>query len=111
LATHKSAIKRARQNEARRVRNQAYKTQAKTAVKEIRLAIENNALEDARVSLSRAVSILQKVQSKGVIHKNTTSRKISRLTQQVNELAARPSEESKGEESGSPPQDPPSNQS
>ncbi len=111
MATHKSAVKRARQNETRRVRNQAYKTQAKTAVKEVRLAIENRALEEAQASLSRAVSILQKVQSKGIIHRNTASRRISRLTRQVNELAARPSEESKGEESGSPPQDLPSNQS
>jgi len=110
VATHKSAIKRARQNRVRRTRNMAYKTRAKNAISEVRLAIENKGIEDARLSLSNAISILQKVQAKGIFHKKTASRKISRLALQVNRLAATGSEEGKGEKLDSPPQDPPSTQ-
>ena len=89
----------------------AYKTSAKSAIKEVRLAIENNSLEEARSSLSKAVSVLQTTQAKGVIPKNTASRTISRLSLQVNKLAAVDSEQSRAEKLDSPPQDPPSTQS
>ena len=111
MATHKSAIKRARQNRVRKARNTAYKTSAKGAIKEVRLAIENKSLEEARSSLSKAVSVLQTIQAKGVIAKNTASRTISRLSLQVNKLAAVDSEQSKAEKLDSPEQDPPSTQS
>ena len=110
MATHKSAIKRARQNRVRRARNAAYKTNAKSAIKEVRLAIENKSFENAQSSLSKAISILQTIQAKGVIPKNTASRTISRLSVQVNRLAAMDSEQSKAEKLDSPPQDPPSTQ-
>ena len=87
-----------------------YKTRAKNAINEVRLAIENKGIEDARLSLANAISILQRVQAKGIMHKNTASRKISRLALQVNKLAATGSEEDKGEKLDSPPQDPPSSQ-
>ena len=88
----------------------AYKTRAKNAINEVRLAIQNKGIEDAHLSLSNAVSILQKVQAKGIMHKNTASRKISRLALQVNKLSASGYEEGKGEKLDSPPQDPPSTQ-
>ncbi|MBW1714952.1 MAG: 30S ribosomal protein S20 [Deltaproteobacteria bacterium] len=110
MATHKSAIKRARQNRAQRTRNMGYKTRAKNAINEVRLAIENKGIEDARLSLSKAISILQKVQTKGIMHKNTASRKISRLALQVNKLAVTDSEEGKGEKLDPPAQDPPLSQ-
>ena len=87
-----------------------YKTRAKNAINEVRLAIENKGIEDAHLSLSNAISILQKVQTKGIMHKNTASRKISRLALQVNKLAATCSEEGKGEKLDSPAQDPPLSQ-
>ncbi|TET95537.1 MAG: 30S ribosomal protein S20 [Desulfobacteraceae bacterium] len=111
MAIHKSAIKRDRQSKVQRLRNAAYKTRAKNAVKELRLAIANKKIEDAKLSLNKAISTLQKVQSKGAIHKSTASRKISRLTLQVNKLATLITEGNKEEKSGSPKQDPPSNQS
>ena len=111
MATHKSAIKRARQNRVQRARNVAYKTNAKSAIKEVRLAIENKSLEEARSSLSKAISVLQTVQAKGVIPKNTASRTISRLSVQVNKLAVMDSEQSRAEKLDSPAQDPPSTQS
>ena len=84
MATHKSALKRAKQSKIRRLRNLGYKTKAKKAVKEVRNAVANNSADEARESLIRAVSIIQKTASKGVMHKNTASRKISRLARQVN---------------------------
>jgi small subunit ribosomal protein S20 len=84
LATHKSALKRARQSRIRRLRNLGYKTKAKKVVKEVRHAVADNSADEARESLIRAVSIMQKTASKGVMHKNTASRKISRLARQVN---------------------------
>jgi small subunit ribosomal protein S20 len=111
VANHKSAIKRDRQSKVQKLRNAGYKTMAKNAVKELRLAIANKKIEDANLSLNKAISTLQKVQSKGVLHKNTASRKISRLTRQVNKLVIVSAEESKEEKLGSPKQDPPSSQS
>jgi small subunit ribosomal protein S20 len=65
------------------MRNMAYKTQVKHAVKDVRQAITDNAADQAKESLQKAVSIIQKTASKGVIHRNTASRKISRLSRQV----------------------------
>jgi small subunit ribosomal protein S20 len=86
LANHKSALKRAKQNEIQRIQNKGYKTKVKKAVKEVRTAITENTPTQARASLDKAVSIIQKSASKGVIHKNQSARKVSRLTLQVNKL-------------------------
>jgi len=87
LANHKSALKRAKQNEIQRIQNKGYKTKVKKAVKEVRTAIVENTPEQARETLDKAVSIIQKSASKGVIHKNQAARKVSRLTLQVNKLS------------------------
>lgn len=87
MANHKSALKRAKQNEVRRIRNKSYKTSSKKAIKEVRAAVADGSAEEARDRLAKAVSILQKTVSKGVIHKNQASRKISRLTHQVNQIS------------------------
>ncbi len=86
MANHKSALKRAKQNEIQRIQNKGYKTKVKKAVKEVRAAITENTPTQARASLGEAVSIIQKSASKGVIHKNQAARKVSRLTLQVNKL-------------------------
>ena len=86
MANHKSALKRARQSEIRRVRNSGFKSNTKKAVKALRAAVTNESADEAKESLVRTMSILQKTASKGVIHKNTASRKISRLARQVNRL-------------------------
>lgn len=88
MANHKSALKRARQNEVKRVRNKSYKTRVKKAVKEVRIAIAANSADPAQKSFKETVSVIQKTASKGVIHKNQASRKISRLARQLNQLAA-----------------------
>jgi small subunit ribosomal protein S20 len=79
LANHKSALKRARQNEIRRMRNKSLKTQAKNVTKSVRQAVDEKSIETARSELSSAKSVIAKAAKKGVIHKNTAARKISRL--------------------------------
>ena len=86
MASHKSALKRAKQDEVKRIRNKSYKTKVKKAIKEVRIAVADNSAEQGRQNLVKAVSIIQKTASKGIIHKNQAARKISRLTRQVNQL-------------------------
>ena len=88
MASHKSALKRAKQNEVKRLRNKGYKTRAKTAVKEVRAAVADKSPEKAGESFKSAVSIIQKTASKGVIHKNKAARKISRLARLVNQISS-----------------------
>ncbi len=88
MANHKSALKRARQNEVKRINNKGYKTRVKKAVKEVRTAISDNSVDQAKKSFVKTVSIVQKAASKGVIHKKQASRKISRLATQINQLTA-----------------------
>jgi small subunit ribosomal protein S20 len=88
LANHKSALKRARQDDFKRLRNMSYKTRMKNAVKQVRSSVANNAADEAKERLVKAIAILQKTASKGVIHRKNASRKISRLTKQVNQLSS-----------------------
>jgi small subunit ribosomal protein S20 len=88
LADHKSAIKRARQNEKRRLRNKARKTRIKKIVKGVRLAVSEKSKEAALDDLNTAKSIIDKAAKKGVIHNKTASRKISRLSRLVNTISA-----------------------
>lgn len=85
MANHKSALKRAGQNERRRLRNKAVTTRVKNVVKNVRTAIDENA-EDALERLNTAKSVIDNAAKKGVLHKKTASRKISRLSRQVNAL-------------------------
>jgi len=87
VANHKSAEKRARQNEIRRVRNKAIKTRVKGVVKEIRLAAAENS-DDAAERLNNAKSVIDKAAKYGVIHRKTAARKISRLTKEINSASA-----------------------
>jgi len=86
LANHKSALKRHRQSEKRRVRNAAIKSTVRSAVKKTRLAIAESKAEEAGASLSVTTRLLDRAVSKGIIHKNNAARKISRLTKQANSI-------------------------
>jgi small subunit ribosomal protein S20 len=88
LARHLSAMKRARQNKKRRVRNQARKTRVKNVVRDVRQAVAQKNLESAEAALKTAVPIIAQVAGKGTLHWRTAARKISRLTKQVNTLKA-----------------------
>ena len=87
MANHKSAIKRAGQSEIRRLRNKAVKTRVKNVIKEIRLAAVNGEAEGVKAKLDNAKSVIDKAAKKGVIHGNTASRNISRLSRLVQEIA------------------------
>jgi len=87
LAQHRSAMKRNRQNEKRRVRNRASRSEVKTQVKRLRTAIGEASAESARKLLPETVAQIDKAAKKGVIHRNTAARSKSRLTRQVNALA------------------------
>ncbi len=79
MANHKSALKRARQNENRRLRNKSVKTRVKSIVKSVRAADDN-----AAEKLDEAKSIIDKAAKRGIIHKRTAARTISRLAKHVN---------------------------
>jgi small subunit ribosomal protein S20 len=83
VANHKSALKRAGQNERRRLRNKAVQTRVKNVVKDVRLAVAGDA-DDAVERLNVAKSVIDNAAKKGVLHKKTASRKVSRLAKQVN---------------------------
>jgi len=84
LANHKSAIKRHKQSLKRNKRNTAVKSSLKSITKKVETAVANNNAEDAAVVLKQAVVALDKAAGKGIVHKKTASRKISRLTKKVN---------------------------
>jgi len=86
VARHASAMKRARQNEKRRLRNKARKTRVKNLVREVRRAVAQKDLEAATAALQKAVPVIAKVAGKGTLHWRAAARKISRLTRQVNTL-------------------------
>jgi len=84
VANHKSAAKRARQNTTRNTRNRAYTSKVRTAVKKLYTGIDGlksgSAKQEEVVELFKtAQSLLMKAKSKGITHRNTASRKISRL--------------------------------
>ncbi len=83
MATHKSAKKRIRTNERKRVVNQQGTTRIKSSVKKV-MATSNK--EEAEKLYKEAVSILDKGTTKGLIKKNTASRKKSSLTRHLNSL-------------------------
>ena len=83
MANHKSALKRHTQSLKNRERNRSNRTRLKTAVKSVLEAVENKDAKAAAI-LSSTVSVVAKSASKGLIHKNTAARKISRLTKRVN---------------------------
>jgi small subunit ribosomal protein S20 len=86
LATHKSAIKRNRQNAKKQLVNQMRRTRIKNLTKEVFAAVESGDQEAAQDALKRAVPVIQKAASRGTLHQNTASRKISRLSKRVNTL-------------------------
>jgi len=88
LATHQSAIKRSKQNEKRRVRNISIKSGVKTEIKTVIRALDTKDVEQSKAALTKAIPLIAKAAAKGIFHKKTASRKISRLTKKVNALKA-----------------------
>ncbi len=86
MAIHLSAVKRARQNEKRSLRNLNFKTKVKSSIRKVREAIEGKNAEESQKALSKTIPLIQKAHTKGIFHRKTSSRKISRLTLKFNAL-------------------------
>jgi len=82
----KSVLKRIRQNEAARARNRANISKHKTATKKLEAAIEKKETTAARETLPSVVAALDKAVTKGVLSKNSASRKKSSLARRINAL-------------------------
>lgn len=86
MANHKSALKRARQTIVRNMRNTALKSYTRTLVKKVEAAVSEKKIDEAKEMFRMAQKSLAKIGQKGVVHRNTAARKISRLNQLVNTL-------------------------
>lgn len=87
MANIKSAKKRILVSRANAERNKAIKSGVKTSIKKVYAAIDANDKEAAKAALVEATATIDKATSKGVYHKNTSSRKVSRLAKSVNGMA------------------------
>ncbi len=87
MAHHKSALKRIKQNKVKNARNKHVRSTLKTFVKRVREAVEKKDAVAAKELLAAAIPIIDKAATKGVIHKATSARSVSRLTKLVNTLA------------------------
>lgn len=87
MANIKSAKKRILVIQTKTERNKAAKSKVRTFVKKVYAAIEANDKAAADTALKEAISEISKAASKGIYHKSTASRKISRLTKAVNKIA------------------------
>lgn len=87
MANIKSAKKRILVNDTKAARNKAIRSSVKTAIKKVDAAVAVGDKTLAQANLKNAITAMDKAASKGVYHKNTTSRKISRLTKAVNGIA------------------------
>lgn len=83
MPQHKSAIKRVRQNEKRRQRNQSQLSKMKTLIKK---ALQTTEEEEAEEAVREATSYLDKMASKGLVHDNYAARKKSKLAEHRNNL-------------------------
>lgn len=87
MANIKSAKKRILVNETKAARNKAIKSKVKTAVKKVEAAVAAKDAETAKTALRAAIVEISKAGTKGIYHKKTVSRKISRLSKAVSSIA------------------------
>ncbi len=88
MANLKSAKKRIRSNERKRLRNVRVKSTIKTEIKKVEQAISDGNLEAAKAQFSEMASVLDSAATKGIIKKNTASRKKSRIAKKINAILA-----------------------
>jgi small subunit ribosomal protein S20 len=86
LANHKSALKRARQNKERQLRNNSKKTKIKNVIKALKATIAEKSPAEVQEHMRLAQKAIAKTAAKGIIHKSTASRNISRLSKKVQVL-------------------------
>ena len=88
MANHKSAKKRIRRNEAFNEVNSNRRSRIRTFIKKVEAAIEGGNAEEARSALKAAQPEMHRGVTRGVFHKNTVSRKLSRLSARIKAMAA-----------------------
>ena len=88
MANSKSALKRIRTAEKKRLRNRPFRSAARTYVKKAELAIVAGDQAEAKEAVATAVSTLDRVAQKGVIHRNNAARRKSRLMAKYNAMGA-----------------------
>jgi small subunit ribosomal protein S20 len=84
----KSALKANRQNIKRRDANRQMRSRLRTALKAIRASLDDNDIDAAKAALSKTVSMVDKMATKGIIHRNTAGRYKSRLSARVTKATA-----------------------
>jgi small subunit ribosomal protein S20 len=87
VATHASALKAHRQSLVHRERNRKYRSQLRSTLKEIRTVIDGKDQAAAKKQLNQAISLIDKMAGKGIIHRNTASRYKSRLNARLSKTA------------------------
>ena len=83
MANHKDAAKRAVQAVTRPARNRTQRTRMRNQITDLRTALEGKDKEAVQAEFREAVSIIQALQTKGVIHRNQAMRRVSRLAAAV----------------------------
>jgi small subunit ribosomal protein S20 len=84
----KSALKANRQNVKRRDANRQMRSRLRTALKAIRASLDAKDIDGAKTALSKTVSLVDKMATKGIIHRNTAGRYKSRLTARLTKASA-----------------------
>ncbi len=82
----KSAMKRVRQDKVKALKNKSAKNAIKTLTKKVEAEVASKNSDSAKTTLKKVVSAIDKAARKGVIHRNTASRKISNITKRVNSM-------------------------
>lgn len=88
MANHKQAEKRNRQRIKRRTRNLRHLSTMRTYIKRVRKALAARDFEGAKTAFPAAISAIGRATAKGVVHRNTAARYVSRLTRAINAIAA-----------------------
>jgi small subunit ribosomal protein S20 len=83
VASHESALKAHRQSLQNRERNRQYRSRLRNALRDIRSAVDGNNLTAAKNALKQTISLIDKMTSKGVIHRNAAGRYKSRLNSRL----------------------------
>jgi len=86
LAQHKSAKKRIRQNDKKRIRNRHIRTTLRSALKRFEQTLEKQNAEELKALLHKTISIVDTAASKGVIPKNKAARHVSQIRRKINSL-------------------------
>jgi small subunit ribosomal protein S20 len=80
LASHASALKAHRQSLKNRERNRQYRARLRNALKSVRIAVDGKDAAAAKAALKETISLIDKMASKGIIHRNAAGRYKSRIT-------------------------------